>query len=356
MRWCSQDSGIASFKCPHHNPDVILLDVHRLVVLARAHLEVMAAAQVAAGQAVVMAALVIAEVSLAGAVATVRQVVPVVANVAKVVALVGAVTPANGGRTLVGVQIHEMMAIAGRVSARVVVHRQRVDLLAQVFVGVVLVGPVQLVVVRVVRVRPGQVDREGRLEVRVVVVIDRSAEVNVAMTTVGHTVVMTTAEHEVAIVGRMIAVRVPATSGGVIPTGAAVAIETLVIPVVAEVRDQTAQSGRNVHEMVDARAGKSARLGNREMRRSAALRRCVHAVAVQLASGSTQQSAKSILISGSTRVQFVKRSSRPCSELDRFATITSSFRAKFEIGSTQQFRRRSVRRSCANDCSGPSFP
>jgi len=356
MRWCSHDSGIASFKCLHHNHVVIRLDVHRLVVLARGHLELMAVARVAAGQAVVMVAVVIAEVSPAGDVATVRQVVPAVANVAKVVALVGAVTPANAGRTLVGVQTHEMMAIGGRENARVVVHRQRVDLLAQVFVGVALVGPVQLVTVRVALVRRDQADRVDWLEVRVAAGIGRSAEVNVAMTTVGHTVVMTTAEHEVAIVGRMIAVRVPATSGGVIPMGAAVAIETLAIPVAAVAEGQTVRSGRNVHEMVDARAGKSARLGNREMRRSAALRRCVHAVAVQRGSVSTQQSAKSILISGSTRVQFVRRSSRPCSELDRFATITSSFPARFEIGSMQQFRRRSVRRSCANDCSGPSFP
>jgi hypothetical protein len=242
------------------------------------------------------------------------------------------------------------MAIAGRENARVVVHRQRVDLLAQVFVGVALVGPVQLVVVRVALVRPDQVDRVDRREVRVVVVIDRSAEVNVAMTIVGHTVVMTTAEYEVAIVGRMIAVRVPATSGGVSPMGAAVAFETLAIPVAAVAEGQTVRSGKTVLEMIDARPAKNARHVNRGTRPSVALRRCGHAGAVQLASGSSQQNEKNTSTNGSTRAQFVKRSSRPFNELGRFVTTILSFRAKFVTGSMQLFRRHSAPRSCANAC------
>lgn len=184
----------------------------------------------------------------------------------------------------------------------------------------------------------------------------RLAEVIAVMMDAGRTVVMTMVDREVVTVVLMIVGRVPATSVEVIPMVVAEGIETLVIPVTAEVRDPTAQSGRNVHEMVDARAGKSARLGNREMRRSAALRRCVHAVAVQRGSVSTQQSAKSILTSGSTRVQFVKRSSRPCNEPGRSGKTISSYRVKYVTGSMRRCHRHSGRQNCANDCSGPSFP
>ena len=218
------------------------------------------------------------------------------------------------------------------------------------------VVPVQLVVVRVDLVRPDQVLHGDRRVVRGAVVKGRLAEVSAVMMDAGRTVVMTMVDREVVTVVLMIVGRVPATSVEVIPMVVAEGIETLVIPVTAEVRDQTAQSGRNVHEMVDARAGKSARLGNREMRRSAALRRCVHAVAVQRGSVSTQQSAKSILISGSTRVQFVKRSSRPCNEPGRFGKTISSYRVKYVTGSMRRCHRHSGRQNCANDCSGPSFP
>ena len=138
VRWWREDSGVASCKCRHHSPVLILLDVHRLAVLARVRHDQMAVvAQAAVGQPVVMT-----EAILVRDAAIVLQVDLGVANEVKAVVLAGVATPVNGGQIREGAQIRAATVIVGRANVLGVVHPLLVGLRPQECVGMGRVVPV----------------------------------------------------------------------------------------------------------------------------------------------------------------------------------------------------------------------
>ena len=138
VRWWREDSGVASCKCRHHSPVLILLDVHRLAVLARdRHDQMAVVAQAAVGHPVVMV-----EAILAGDAAIGLQVDLGAANVVKAVVLAGVATPANVGQIREGAQIRAATVSAGRVNDPGAVHPRLVGLRPQECVGVGRVVPV----------------------------------------------------------------------------------------------------------------------------------------------------------------------------------------------------------------------
>jgi len=174
---------------------------------------------------------------------------------------------------------------------------------------VVLVGDVvdQPGQVQDAQVLPAPETRDGLS----VTMIGGTAEVVAKMADAGRIGEMTRAlRHEGASDGEMTDVLVREITAGVMTVVEEADIEATVMAVVEGLDARNVLNGRNGRAKIAGRHAKNVKHVSHETKRNAEPLRCAHAVVGQLASGSSQPSAKNILINGSTRVPFEKKSSR----------------------------------------------
>ena len=323
--WCSEVSGIASFRCLHHSPAAILLAVLAQAVPARDYL-------------------VPAVVELEG-------VVPHVATAAAMVAVREVIVPeavpegVSAGQVLAVVRVPVQM-LGHHVGQIPTVAQMLVGLTAEGLVGVPTVGlPVPVGRVALGHDAPVQgvpVRRGVAIHVvRVVAMTEVSREMIATVMIAGRTdATMRAAQHEVVTVAMMaveettgvattgavmIVVLEHGTSEGMIQNAeAVVGTGEAVTTVAGDSGVLHAPSGRKRHERTTARHASSARRVSRETKLSGVRRRCGHAAVVRRDWVSSRQSAKNISISGSMRGPFAKKLSRQCSVPGLLVQTTSN--------------------------------
>ena len=322
--WCSEVSGIASFRCLHHSPAAILLAVLAQAVPARDYL-------------------VPAVVELEG-------VVPHVATAAAMVAVREVIVPELVPE---GVSAGQVLAVVLVPVQMLVNHVGQIPTVAQMLVGLTVEGlvgvPMVGLLVPVGRVALGHdapvqgvpVRRGVAIHVfRVVAMTEVSREMIATVMIAGRTdATMSAAQHEVATVAMMaveettgvattgavmIVVLEHGTSEGMTQNAEAVGTGEAVTTVAGDSGVLHAPSGRKRHERTTARHASSARRVSRETKLSGVRRRCGHAAVVRRDWVSSRQSAKNISISGSMRGPFAKKLSRQCSVPGLLVQTTSN--------------------------------